>query len=1424
MRWPLPNCTLATLHRPSIGLHRPPHFAAVRPPGSALVSYAALSRGMQKGKRPRSKEQGKKRGTAPGQEQGKKRGTAPGQEQGKKRGQEQSRQAAPKNRKFSQHAVRDNGVRAKPPAERALVLEFGQEAILSSMPFPTRKELPQMPKDVLTHPLSALQIALDCIGGTRETTTSKFVHEELNKSYLRAVTTLRLPDRDDIEVLGEGLSVAAAKKASGLHALAKLHAQGLLALPWAQTKLSAEDVKDERNGMIEIFNYAARYGCIPSYAFRRLRRGAIVHIEMPEHEIKVTVHTQGGLEHGEAAASREFKRQAELYHVKKGADLPAIDERAIVTASNAAQFFDFCRDVEDPAGFVEIKATQDEKNGGWGAHAVLDGKKLGTHVTVVSGGKKAAVNIAYLVAAMSVAKNNTELWEKFRNNLIAGNGNYLSKVQPKDLVLSTRSLTELRKLNQYAQRYQKRRQTSDGATEAQRHRSRRRPIFTQAQLAAKSTELKQKLETYQQSPELEQLRTKRYDLPMSQYAPQVREIVENNIYCVIIGATGSGKTTQVPQILLDQAIENGTGASCNVVCTQPRRIAATSVARRVAEERSERLQDTVGYQVRFDSKLPEPNGSIVYCTTGILLQQLQHEPDEVYDNVSHLVIDEVHERDTIIDFLLIILKKTMAQRAAEGKQVPKVILMSATIDADRFSKYFRNSIKTDLSADCPTLSVPGRTFPVKELYLENILSDLKDKYDPKELRLLTSEQQTAEYLAAEKTESNSAGDYVQDVVIDWKKKSATAADAMVDDPNDTLVPLGLVATTIGHIAKTTSEGAVLAFLPGLDEIVKTEKMLRDQPLLGVNFNDEERFRIFLLHSSIPDSQKSVFEPVPAGCRKIVLSTNIAETSVTIPDVQYVIDTGKSRETRYDQLRRITSLQCGWISKSNAKQRAGRAGRVQNGNYFALYTSSRAKSFRAIALPELLRSDLQEVCLDVMSQTFKMPVRDFLAEAIEPPSATAVDTAMRSLSELGAITPGEALTPLGRILASLPVHPSLGKMIVLGIIFKCLDPMIILGAAAAERSLFVKPLHARAQVDKVRKSFCKESESDHLTLLRAFRAARQTSMRNPGNVHYLFSENFIHHGAYRAIDSTARQIEEILKDAGLAETRDPRFALQYGGQELNRYSGSDELVKALLFAGLYPNIAINRKGPQFRTQTEKNTFIHPSSVISVDKKMLVSPRPLVTFSTLALSADGGRMNMREATVGSSLMPALLAGKAEVEGPIILLDKWLPFYVKAGRDDYTMNSRSQGSYVSRDILEFRQALDTMLENAFDSLVVRTRQVVDDDVRNTLADGLVKLLALDAERTMPQRHTLDYVQQDEKRRSPQEQMRFDLEQARNNGARDRPFMRGVSSWSPQPPSRWREGPPSRWSQPRPSQNGRVDGRAMWQNIVRTAQKESV
>ena len=1164
--------------------------------------------------------------------------------------------------------------------------------------------------------------------------------------------------------------------------MAKFHESG--AIQEVTNRSSAEhglakiSANEEKDAIIDIYNYCARFDMTPNFDVQAKQRNVgnrgrngRTHSRIKTHfECTVELPQQGIKALGVAADSRSaevraalaFKTEAERYHKMQGSDALIIKDSTALTVESASKWMDFYRIVR-PGVRIDIDLKEIKNNrhargsNPFQGQVMINDEPVGE--PVVASNKDRTSKMAMLTAAVTLKVKEPALFPRYIRALELGNGQILKPIAPIDMNIDEDCSLVMRETLLAARRAGLPDEVTEMIAEetaTDEHKGVFRNPLMPYQIAARSSQLKRKFDEFQQKPELAQIRAKKADLPMNQYKAKVLDLINKNMYSIVVGATGSGKTTQVPQILLEEAIAKGEGAACNIVCTQPRRIAAVSVARRVAEEKAERLQESVGYHVRFDSRLPKTGGSITYCTTGILLQQLQHMPDDVFDNTSHLVVDEVHERDMLIDFLLILLKKKMMMRKAEGKSIPKVVLMSATMDTELFASYFKTEIPGQEAVDCPFLSVPGRTFPVKEKYIDDILKDMTEA--KQSMSAMHQDPATKDYLESEERfrrenslqgapGSSSTGDSDGDrSVIDWKRERKISSDGEVtvmNEKENALVPIGLIACTVAHIARATREGAVLVFLPGLEEILKVEEALLSSGGLGVNFNDSARFKVYKLHSSIADAQTSVFEPVPEGCRKIILSTNIAETSVTIPDVQHVVDTGKLREKQYDQMRRITMLLCTWISKSNSKQRAGRAGRVQNGNYYALYSKERYDSLRAIGLPELLRSDLQEICLDVKSQAFGTPVREFLAEAIEPPAPKAVDASVINLQALDALTDSEEITPLGRLLASLPVHPTLGKMIVLGIIFRCLDPMLILGAASAERPLFVQPLGLRDEANRAKLSFVEGSGSDHIALLNAVRELRRVrDYQGEYAMRDFATRNFLHFNAFRTIDATAKQIEEILVSAGLIPHTPPgnRARSQFGDPSLNENSHKIPLIKGLVLSGTHPNLAVNTGGRAFRTPGEKGAILHPSSTNaprddrrSRDNRDTESARTpfgtIYSYSTMAKSNDGKSIFLRETSESTPLIALLFGGKLkrqEQRSNIIELDNWLPFFVT-----------SSDRRTPQTLVEFRKALERLLVGAFRELGTAAKGkkmdgpktfLADEKVRELFAGGLVEVLDRD------------------------------------------------------------------------------------------------
>lgn len=732
-------------------------------------------------------------------------------------------------------------------------------------------------------------------------------------------------------------------------------------------------------------------------------------------------------------------------------------------------------------------------------------------------------------------------------------------------------------------------------------------------------------------------------------------------------------------------------------------------------------------------------GSITYCTTGVLLQQLQHSPDDVFDRVSHIIIDEVHERDILIDFLLNIVRTTARRRRANGQKVPKIILMSATIDPDLFSRYFEEHGPDGKVLECPSISVPGRTFPVEEKYYGTIIKEMQGAHDRSWMSWVQEEKESREYMILEDDYDDTllpnGVRRARKPTINWRQQ-AMVSDDQTAEAEEAIVPFKLVAMVIAHILRTTSDGAILVFLPGYEEIKKVRDILKKEAPLGVLCDNPDSYRISTLHSSVPASEQAlVFESVPEGCRKIILSTNIAETSVTIPDVQYVVDSGKLREKRYDQVRRITKLQCTWVSKSNAKQRMGRAGRVQNGNYYALYSRARLDSLRAVGLPEILRSDLQEICLDIKAQNFTIPIAEFLASSIEPPAQEVVQVAIQALMALQALTETEHLTALGRVLANLPVHPSLGKMIILGVIFRCLDPMIILGAALNERSPFLNPPEKRKEAEEARRPFVEDTQSDHIALVNAIRHTRLIeATKGPAAARDFCARKFLHYGAYKTIVSTSNQIEDVLVEAGLIPRtwQTERYAAEVGSPQLNKTVSNSNVIIALTVAGLNPNIGVFR-GTRVRTLTESGAIAHPASFNHVkDRKNAPSPGTLLTYSAMQRSNDGKQLFLRETSVCLPLMAMLFCGRYTTQQRTIAVGGWLPFSLRT-------DHRSAETF-----LDFRDALDFTLNHAFELLARLKRNrlaaaaagmphdkyLADDPIIETFAKGLVEVLDRGAE----------------------------------------------------------------------------------------------
>ena len=1209
--------------------------------------------------------------------------------------------------------------------------------VISKLDLPTTEDMPTLPENILKDPVNMMKSAKDYLA---------YVEEEpfFGNGKHEHVINVDDPMVGTLRVVGSGSTKTVAQKVANLQLLAKLHEKNVLATLFP---LKENQVNEERDALLDIHLYAARYEDVPQITTKAVsggnQKGTFFDVQITVPSLAITTSARAKSRRIAMVRASVNTRQA-MERLVQDAELnyKLIKEDEVFSLKSAIDFCQWYR-IRNRGMTIELNMKRNPQGSDLSYCfmtvkdiASVEGREFEAAPSLT---KKGAEDLAHLVAAVAISREEPRLRHRFFQEYRENNNQVMVPLAPTDLEIAEETMASIKKAIDASKHAAE--QLEEDEIVMDRSERSKGTIYSplpEVLHQRKSDDLQTRHQAYCTRQDLAALRKTRSEYPMNQYGEEVLKTIKSNIYSIVIGATGSGKTTQVPQILLNDAITNGEGANCNIICTQPRRIAAKSVAQRVADERAEFIGDCVGYHVKGDARLPQYGGCINYCTTGILSQQLQFAADQIMDNVSHIIVDEVHERDTVIDFTLTALKRLVKARIAEGKKVPHIILMSATIDADLFAGYLSVEGDQGENIDCPTLTVPGRTFPVKEMYLDQVLQKIQSSpsainlaRDPDAAKFIAFEQDFSRDNKVTFSEDGKS-DETESTTIDWageRRKAKLKGNITVEEQEQALVPHALVASTIMHIASSTNEGAILTFLPGLDDMSKVLDILQspNDSKGNLDFRDASKFKIYLLHSTITDTQKEVFDQLPAGCRKIILATNIAETSITIPDVQHVVDTGKHREIRYDQSQRITKLSCVWVSKSNAKQRAGRAGRVQNGNYYALYSKERYESLRAVGLPEILRSDLQEVCLDVKNQGFATPVKEFLSETIEPPASESVDRALSDLVALQALNEDEALTPLGKLLAQLPVHPSLGKMIVLGIVFRCLDPMLIIGSSFSARSLFLQPLGARDEATEARVKFCKSTLSDHIGLLTAIKELRMIDrVRGQRALYDYSSRNYVHVGAYHNILSTAQAIEDLLQQHGVIPrtSKISRVQFQFGDPRLNENSDKVGLIKALILAGFYPNLAI-RKRTSYRTSGAAVTMVHPRSVntngLRHSKSKGKTPPPLdpkrdiLSFSELVRSNDGGMLYLRETTAVTPLMSILFGGKLEAKTRNQMqIDGWLPFYFK------------NSSHMPL-VLTLHKMLQKVTSAAFHDLAAR-RALLDHEDRNHFADLFVEVLDSD------------------------------------------------------------------------------------------------
>ncbi|KAI6660781.1 ATP-dependent RNA helicase A [Oopsacas minuta] len=659
----------------------------------------------------------------------------------------------------------------------------------------------------------------------------------------------------------------------------------------------------------------------------------------------------------------------------------------------------------------------------------------------------------------------------------------------------------------------------------------------------------------------------RQQLTISSRRDDILRLVEQNQVVLIRGDTGSGKTTQVPQFILDSYIEKGCGSKCNILVTQPRRISAIAVSERVAAERGEQLGISVGYSVRFDNELPRQLGSILYCTTGILCRKLELG----LNGISHLIMDEVHERDINTDFLFVAIRDMMRTYPSFH-----VVIMSATVDTTIFSNFFFN---------CPVVEVLGKMFPVQEYFLEDAIEFLEFHPPPSKIPPADDEF---------------VGDSNKNLECDrlvYKTSTCLAMAKMVERE----ISFELIESLLDYFSTLNLEGSVLIFLPGWNLIYALSQYLTENPKFSPS-----KYLILPLHSSVPrEDQAKIFHPTLPGVTKVIIATNIAETSITINDVVFVIDSAKAKIKHFTSYNNMTHYITVWASKTNLEQRMGRAGRVQAGFCFHLCSKARYDALPQHMIPEILRSPLLDIVLNIKLLMLG-DISNYLSRCIEPPTDVAIQEAIYLLKVKNALDMEENITPLGSIVARLPLEPRIAYMLILSTLFGEGDTFTTITAAMS----FQEPYIIKGKRLMYRhRNLGKAKFSDHISLNNVYQnwlVHKERSNVDAENFCYQFQLN---KNSLNMVHDAKQQLQRILMDQGFPEECFMRKHSKFVEPE-NAF-----VITALLCVGLYPNVAVIEEKRKLRLPEKKHALIHKTSNLCpmTHSEDMLYPSPYVIFS-------------------------------------------------------------------------------------------------------------------------------------------------------------------------------------------------------------------
>lgn len=1210
-----------------------------------------------------------------------------------------------------------------PPVELQLKDENWVRKTLS---YPTKQDYPAASDDLFTVPSTdSLARAFSAIKPPELVTFSKFklVKDFEAIQFWRSFITARYPDGSNLTVRGEGFTKEDAGKASLMSLIATLHSQSQLRKVHEEPKQLLSSWKDiDKNNtsqsIIHVYNYAAHFGTIPRFTRQQEIESVSSVGDRILHRATVSVEVKPGIiisgtgigrdsSHAERRACLDFKNKAEIMQDSIGSTNVDLQDTTTVGLDTARLVLSMFRSLRPDVELQQHGRYLNENfEDIWTYYYTHNGEILGEPVTVSY--KHDASRLAELVAAVTLTKIYPDLLDRLQRAKKQTVGLLLPPEEP----LPAAKLGNLSSVLPPVVLEWENQNPSDADAEPDNYNSlemfqrraklnlsdklqaRQRAHTHEISMDARNESLEYAQQFYRFSPALEDIRAAREALPVSKMREQILSSIRNNTFTIIVGETGSGKSTQVPQMILEDAIDRRSGVNCNIVCTEPRRVAAKSLAQRVADERDELLGEVIGYQMAGDAMLSTYGGSITFMTPESQTLQFGGGVDAPMDNISHFIIDEAHLRDPQTDGLLTTLKLATEDRERRQLPCPKLVVMSATLDTTLFESYFGNEGLRNIE----TIRVPGRLYPVEELYLPDIIEEMQNTLPPNNFDQFVAKPPVKKYLQAEQLfalqQSNLSGQVEADKAlsvpsIQWLSNSET------DRSRRFIISADLIVATIAHILRTSSDGDILAFLPGWGDIFYIKEELERQATIDPELKDCD-LKIVAMHSKRPEGLSEAISPMPDGARRVILATNIAETTVTLPDVCFIVDPGIYRRAEPHPVNGALVFRDAWICQASASQRSGRAGRVRPGRYYALFSKERRNSFEPFSpVAPLLGPFSADTMRTALRSKILFPqhsVSEYFEATLNRPSESEIDTALAELQELGVMSKKEELTYLGELLALFPRHPRYTTIVFLGVTFECLEPMLVFLLSTDEIEIYLRPENQEQsqRLFALQKHHAQGTMSDHMVVVNIYRELQRIKAEEGEEKARTWAQdNQVNFNFFLLLERQVEIYTLLLVRRGII----PQV------RSCNANANDSTLVQSLITAALWPNVAIHSQRDRFWTPKGVTAALRRSSPLQVAYSSAVahgSTNPASIFKDKILCFSGwstivGRVGrLTRVTPVTPLALVLFGGKLTLKPgteDVLLLDDWFALHVSSKE-------------AAQNIIRFKNAWTKVWRNAVKS----------------------------------------------------------------------------------------------------------------------------